>query len=62
MLKSQLDMRICDCEYGAINTQTYREFIREAEQEINGFHEDLDSMTEDKLNEHLYNLDYLLSK
>lgn len=62
MLKSQLDMRICDCEYGAINEQTYREFMVEAEDLIYGHHEDLDEKTEEDLNHYLTLLDYLLSK
>ena len=34
LLKENLDKRICDVEQGFTNTQTYREFIRQSEQEF----------------------------
>ena len=33
-LKENLDKRICDCEEGAENTETYREFIVVSENEF----------------------------
>lgn len=54
MTKAQLDIRICDCVEGATNTQTFREFILEAE-ELYGLPAEpsLDSLTEEQLNTHL---------
>lgn len=62
MRKSQLDLRICDCEESATNPQTYREFIVMAEDEIYGNHECLDRKSDDELNEYLDRLDYLMDK
>lgn len=45
MLKENLDKRICDCEQGCTNTQTYREYIRESEEEFFVGHADLDGFT-----------------
>lgn len=62
-IKCNLDKRICDCEVGAENTETYREFI------INGYaelgcdlNENLDEKTNRELNDMVDELDWLLSK
>lgn len=47
--KDNLDKRICDCEESAENTQTYREFIRESENEFEIEPSDIDLMDEDEL-------------
>ncbi len=67
MKKSQLDKRICDCEKGATNTQTYREFIETGYKELgcplcslNNLK--LDSKSELELNEMIEELDWLLDK
>ena len=60
--KEDLDKRICDVEEGAQNIQTYREFIRQSEEEFEMIHAPLDAMTETELNRHLDFLDYLWTK
>lgn len=62
MLKEKLDKRICDCETGAGNTQTYREFIIESEKEFEIGHSNLDLMSEEKLQSYLDFLNELWSK
>ena len=68
MKKYQLDMRICDCEPGATNTQTYREFILEGYKYLGlylGQSLDplkLDERNEDELNEIIEEVDWLLDK
>lgn len=60
--KAQLDLRICDVEPNANNTETYREFIVNSEKEFEIAHEDLDSMTDKELNKYIDFLDYLWEK
>ena len=66
-IKNNLDNRICDCEEGATNTETYREFI------VNGYKslgcdlsdkqkKELDYLTNEDLNEYVDELDWLLEK
>lgn len=62
MLKEKLDKRICDCEKGVKNTQTYREFIRESEDEFEIEHSNLDLMEEEKLQNYLDFMDELWCK
>ncbi len=62
MKKGDLDKRICDVEIEADNTQTYREFIVEAEEEIGIGSADLDNMTDEELTVYLDFLDELLLK
>ena len=62
MLKSNLDKRICDIELSAVNTQTYREFIRESEEEFEIAPADLDSMDEKQLENYVDFLDDLWLK
>lgn len=59
--KSILDKRICDVE-GVENTQTYREFIRESEEEFELEQMDLDNMSDENLTEYINFLDYLWIK
>lgn len=59
--KEILDERICDIE-GGRNTQTYREFIRESEEEFGLEYRDLESMTDKELNDYVEYLDYLWTK
>lgn len=68
MKKYQLDMRICDCEPGATNTQTYREFILEGYKYLGLYLGDslkplrLEERDEYELNEMIEELDWLLDK
>ncbi|MCC0650738.1 hypothetical protein [Clostridioides sp. ZZV15-6598] len=62
MRKEDLDKRICDIELEADNTQTYREFIVEAEKGIETGSADLDNMTDEELTVYLDFLDELLLK
>ena len=66
-IKGNLDKRICDCEPGATNTETYREFI------VNGYQsigcdltekqiQHLDEASNKELNEIVDELDWLLEK
>lgn len=66
-IKDNLDKRICDCLEEATNTETYREFI------VNGWAEldmpltkqeiqELDSKTNEELNDIIDELDWLLDK
>jgi len=66
-IKDNLDNRICDCLEGATNTETYKEFL------INGWAEigcplsekeitSLDEMSNEKLNDMIEELDWLLDK
>ena len=59
--KNILDKRICDVE-GVENTQTYREFIRESEEEFELEQMDLDNMSDENLTEYINFLDYLWIK
>lgn len=60
--KDYLDMRICDVEKLTTNTQTYREFIKESEEEFGLIPKDLDGMSDKHLVEYLDFLDYLWTK
>ena len=62
LLKENLDKRICDVEQGFTNTQTYREFIRQSEQEFGMKEAPIDKMTDEALNEYIEFLDYLWDK
>lgn len=59
---SDLDKKICDLEEGATNTETLREFIRNSENNFCIAKEDLNSLSEEKLNEYIEWLDYLWEK
>jgi hypothetical protein len=61
LAKNDLDKRICDTE-GSANEETFREFIRNSEDEFGMEHEDIDSFSDEKLNEYLGFLDYLWTK
>lgn len=65
MRKEDLDKRICDCELGATNTETYREFIINASKELFGQAYDFlkyDELSEEELNHIIEELDWLLEK
>ena len=65
MKKTDLDKRICDVEPNATNDETYREFIINAMRELYGDDvriSDIDSKTEEELNDWIDDLDYLLGK
>lgn len=59
---SDLDKRICDLEEGATNTETLREFIKRSEKEFGLEPVDLDSMSEEDLNNYIDYLDKLWEK
>ena len=59
--KSILDKRIRDVERGE-NTQTYREYIRDSEEEFGLEKMDLDNMLDKNLTEYIDFLDYLWTK
>lgn len=61
-IKELLDRRICDIEENATNTQTYREFIRESEEEFGMKAMDLETASSMTIMEHLDFLDYLWDK
>lgn len=61
ILKENLDKRICDCEE-VENTQTYRDFIREAEEQFNIAPSPIDEMEEDELQNYFEHMDYLWEK
>jgi len=61
-MKKQLDERICDLVEGGENTETYREFIRNSEEEFGMNSEDIDNMKAEELNVYLNFLDYLCGK
>lgn len=58
----QLDVKICDVVSEAFNTQTYREFIRETEETFGLAPRNLDSMSDEQLNNYLDFMDELWSK
>lgn len=60
--KKILDVRICDVEKDAENTQTYREFIEESMKEFGMDPVDLDKLTSRELTYHLNFLDELWNK
>ncbi|AHZ09487.1 hypothetical protein FP74_gp050 [Bacillus phage CAM003] len=57
-----LDKRICDVEEVADNPQTYREFIRESEEEFCMASAPLEDMTVDALTDYFEFIDYLWEK
>lgn len=64
MLKYSLDTKICDYyKYKGIenisNSQTFREYITDSENEFNIGHVKLDNLTETELEEYIKELDYL---
>ena len=61
-IKEVLNKRICDVVEGASNTQTFREFIRESEDEFEIASANLDSMSEEELSNYLDFLDELWYK
>jgi hypothetical protein len=61
LTKESLDKRICDVE-GSANEETFREYIRNSEDEFGMEHEDIDNFDDEKLNEYLEFLDYLWTK
>ena len=64
-IKDNLDKRICDVEENAVNTDTYREFLKSGYMEIMALpvtDEELNSKTNLELNAMLEELDYLLDK
>lgn len=60
--KEHLDIPICDVEENATNEQTFREFIRESENEFEMEPKDLDNVDDGELNAYLDFLDYLWTK
>lgn len=61
-IKENLDNRICDIIDGASNTQTFREYFKEAEEEFCMEPSDLDNMEEVDLVRYLDFLDDLMMK
>jgi hypothetical protein len=61
LTKENLDKRICDVE-GSANEETFREFIRNSEEEFGMEHRNLDNLGDEKLNEYLEFIDYLWNK
>lgn len=62
---ANLDKRICDCELGATNTQTYREWIKLTYEDIFGGHvsdDILNKMTDEELTEFIDELEWLFWK
>jgi len=59
---SDLDKRICDCENGQTNTQTYRDYIREAEEQFSIAPAPIDRMDDEELQSYLEHMDYLWEK
>jgi hypothetical protein len=59
--KDILNVRICDLEHTA-NTQTYREFVRESEEEFGLIEMDLESIDDYLLEQYLAFLDDLWLK
>jgi hypothetical protein len=59
--KEHLDKRICDVE-GSANEETFREYIRNSEEEFGMAPAPLDNLTDEELNKHLNFLDYLWTK
>jgi hypothetical protein len=60
--KEQLDIPICELEPAATNTETFRDFISSSENEFCMEPRDIDSMTDQELNEYIDFLDYLWDK
>ncbi|WP_026572894.1 hypothetical protein [Bacillus sp. UNC438CL73TsuS30] len=57
-----LDRRICDIESESQNTQTYREFIKQSEDEFGLRPRNLDHMSNEQLTQYLDFLDFLWGK
>ncbi|MEY8001583.1 hypothetical protein AB8U03_15545 [Clostridium sp. Mt-5] len=62
MTKSDLDKRICDVESKAKNTDTYREFITQSEDEFGLKHEPIDDFTDIELEKYIERLDHIWEK
>ncbi|MED1467586.1 hypothetical protein [Bacillus salipaludis] len=62
LAKKNLDRRICDIESESKNTQTYREFIIQSEEEFGLRPRNLDNMSNEQLTEYLDFLDFLWGK
>ena len=61
--KENLDKRICDVEIGISNNiQTFREFIRESEDQFGMCEEPIDLYSSDELSDYIEELDYLWTK
>lgn len=60
--ENNLDKRICDDIDGSKNTQTYREYIRDSEEQFGLEEYPLDNMNDFDLLDHLEFLDYLWTK
>ena len=60
--RKNLDNRICDVVKGATNTETYREFIWNTEEEYGLGHENLDELTDEQLEIHMDVCDEIWSK
>ncbi len=60
--RDTLNKRICDVEKEATNTQTYKEFIRESEEEFGLQHETVELYTSVELQEYLGFLNKLWDK
>lgn len=60
---ANLDKRICDIKESATNTQTYREYIMQSEEELGLPRTDsLDGMPDELLLDYLEFIDYLWEK
>ena len=62
---ANLDRRICDCEPGAVNTQTYREWIKDTFKDIYGADitdRELNSMTDEAFTDLIDELEWLFWK
>lgn len=60
--KDNLDKRICDVVESSENTQTYRELIRQSEDEFGMCAEPIDMYSDDELKDYLAELDYYWEK
>jgi len=60
--RENLDKKICEVEKESENTQTYREFIRESENEFGLERENLEVMNDFDLFDYIEKLDYLWTK
>jgi hypothetical protein len=60
--KENLDKRICDCVEDTNNTQTFREYIRESEEEFGIDPKELDNMKDYEIHQYINWLDYLWEK
>lgn len=60
--KEQLDTPLCDIFEDTETSETARKFIIESEKHFGMEHDDLESMSNEKLNEYIEFLDYLWEK